>query len=365
MTTQDFRPAMLVLARESRGLTQTELAPLVGVSQAMLSKMEAGAKLPGEGLLERLAEVLQYPAEFFLQPDTVFGPGLSEFYHRKRQDVGVKVLAKVHAQINIITLHLSRLLRSVDLPETKIKFKDLAEFGGRPQNVARAVRAEWQMADGPVPNVIRVIEDSGGIVIRVPFGSPRIDAISRLVPGLPPLFFVNDGLPTDRERLTLCHELGHLVMHDLLNPNMETEANQFAAEFLMPARDCAPHLERVSMQRLAALKPYWRVSMAALLVRATDLRKVSQRSAQVLWMQMAPYRRQEPPELDLAPETPLLFREILDLHRNTFGFGLSDFAGMLCSRPAELVSLYGLGQSASETRSRLRLIRNPDRSAAG
>lgn len=363
MSGVDFKPAMLVLARESRGLTQTDLASLVEVSQAMLSKIEAGAKLPGEPLLDRLADALQYPVEFFGQPDTVFGPGISEFYHRKRQDVGVKILAKVHAQINVITLHLSRLLRSVDLPEAKIRFLDLEEFGGRPDKVARAVRAAWQIADGPIPNVVRVIEDAGGIIIRLPLGSARIDAISRWVPGLPPLFFVNEGLPTDRERLTLCHELGHLVMHDSLNPNMETEANQFAAEFLMPARDCAPHLERVSLQRLAALKPYWRVSMAALLVRATDLKRVSPRAAQVLWMQMAPYRRQEPPELNLEPETPSLLQEILDLHRKTFGFGLPEFAKLLCAKPAELVAMYGLGQSASETKPRLRLIRNNDKAA--
>ncbi len=80
---------------------------------------------------------------------------------------------------------------------------------------------------------------------------------------------------------------------------------------------------------------------------------------------MAPYRRQEPAELDLAAEMPTLLQEILDLHRNTFGFGLSEFAQMLCARPAELVAMYGLGQSAPETRSRLRLVRNHDKTAGG
>jgi Zn-dependent peptidase ImmA (M78 family)/transcriptional regulator with XRE-family HTH domain len=353
-----FNPSMLVLARESRGLTQTELAQLATVSQAMLSKVEAGAKLPGEDLLSRLAEHLQYPVEFFSQGDTVFGPGLSEFFHRKRQDVGVKLLAKVHAQVNVIRMHLARLLRAVDGPEVRIRPIDLDDFGGKPQNVARALRSTWQLADGPIPNVIRVIEDAGGVVVRVPFPSARIDAISRWVPGLPPLFFVNEGLPTDRERLTLCHELGHLVMHDVPNQDMEAEANQFAAEFLMPEKDIAPHLDRVSLDRLAALKPYWRVSMAALLFRATELRKVSKNTAQLLWMQMAPYRRQEPTELDLASETPTLLKEIIDLHRNTFGYGLPEFAKMLNAKPLELMTLYGIGQSAPETKARLRLVRS-------
>ena len=79
---------------------------------------------------------------------------------------------------------------------------------------------------------------------------------------------------------------------------------------------------------------------------------------------MAPYRRQEPTELDLEPETPLLFEEILDLHRDTFGFGLAEFATLLCAKPLELVSKYGLGEKAAETRSRLRLVRS-DKAAAG
>lgn len=361
MTSNPERPAvnaaMVTLARESRGLTQTELATLIGVSQAMLSKIEGSTKPVTDPVLGRLVEVLKYPAEFFYQTDTVFGPGLSEFFHRKRQDVGVKQLAKVHAQINVIRMHVSRLLRSVEEIDVKIRPLDMDDFGGKPEEVARAIRATWQIPAGPIPNVIRMIEDAGGIVIRYPFGTARVDAISRWVPGLPPLFFVNEGLPTDRERLTLCHELGHLVMHDVPNPNMELEANQFAAELLMPAEEISPQLDRVSLDRLAALKPYWRVSMAALLVRARELRKIGKQAEQILWMQMAPYRRQEPPELDLAPEQPTLLREILDLHRNTFGYGLPEFAALLNATPVELVTVYGLGQTASETKARLRLIR--------
>lgn len=76
-------------------------------------------------------------------------------------------------------------------------------------------------------------------------------------------------------------------MHDVPNAEMENEANRFAGELLMPEREIAPQLDRITLDRLAAMKPYWRVSMAALLVRATELKKVSQKTAQFLWMQMA------------------------------------------------------------------------------
>ena len=143
-------------------------------------------------------------------------------------------------------------------------------------------------------------------------------------------------------------------MHDVPNPNMEDEANKFAAEFLMPEREIAPHLDRITIDRLAALKPYWRVSMAALLVRASDLRKVSQKAKKSLWMQMVPYRRHEP--IEIEPEVPTLLQEILDLHRNTFGFGLEELSKLLVADPSDIMTTYGIGEAKSETRAKLRIV---------
>jgi Zn-dependent peptidase ImmA (M78 family)/transcriptional regulator with XRE-family HTH domain len=350
---------MVTLAREARALTQTELASRLGISQAQLSKIEAGLSAAPDDLLPKLAGALKRPREFFYQTDPVFGPGLSEFFHRRRQAVAAKVLARVHAQVNIRRMHVTRLVRAVELPDLRIHALDVDDFGGRPEEVARAVRASWQLRAGPVLNMIRVIEDAGGIVIRYAFGTPQIDAISRLVPGLPPLFFVNQGLPTDRERLTLAHELGHLIMHHAPRPDMEAEANRFAAEFLMPERDIKPHLqsERITLSRLAALKQYWRVSMAAILVRATQLGALTERSARHMWMLFAAkgYKRREPVELDLKPETPSTLTEIVQVHRD-LGYTTEELAKLVVDLPDEVVSAYGL-QVQSQPKRHLRAVK--------
>jgi transcriptional regulator with XRE-family HTH domain len=118
-----INPAMVTLAREARGLTQTDLSRLIRISQALLSKFEAGLSEPDSVILTRLAESLDYPEQFFSQTDPVFGPGLSEFFHRRRQDVSVKLLSRIHAQINIIRMHVARMLRAVDLPELGFQWK--------------------------------------------------------------------------------------------------------------------------------------------------------------------------------------------------------------------------------------------------
>src|SRR2546421_1977476 len=106
---------------------------------------------------------------------------------------------------------------------------------------------------------------------------------------MPPLFFVDTRRFTwDRLRYTLAHELGHLIMHhDSTDADAERQADIFAAEFLMPSRDVRPYLYNLTVEKLANLKTYWKVSMSALIKRASDLDAITSRHARTLWMKMA------------------------------------------------------------------------------
>lgn len=356
------RPELIVVAREARGLSQTELASRVGISQGHLSKIEAGLLPVADAVLERLAAVLDYPEEFFSLPEPIYGPGVSEFFHRKRKSMSARLLSRLHAQVNIRRIHVARLLQGVDIDPDRVPELDPDEFPGGVEDVARAVRAAWNLPRGPVENLTRAIEDAGGIVIPTDFGTPLLDAVSRYVPGMPPLFFTNHDSPGDRQRLTLAHELGHMVMHHVPNPDMEREAMQFAAEFLMPERDIRHEFdERLSLDRLVALKLRWRVSMQALLMRAEQLGKVTPRYARYLWMQIgkAGFRTHEPAEADIPREVPTLLAEIVDLYRHTLGYSASDIAELVAVNPHELESGYGVSLTAREARARLKSVETP------
>lgn len=105
----------------------------------------------------------------------------------------------------------------------------------------------------------------------------EIDAVTlRASQHHPHLVYVNAALPPDRMRMTLAHELGHLVMDamTLVSP-VETErrATAFAAEFLAPIDDIAFDLDRVSVRtihELDELRLTWGVSVASLVVRARE-----------------------------------------------------------------------------------------------
>jgi Zn-dependent peptidase ImmA (M78 family)/transcriptional regulator with XRE-family HTH domain len=320
---------MVVLARESRGYTQGQLAEALGVRQGTLSKIEAGLLAVSDDLLGRLSTELGYPLSFFRQADRVYGPGLGELFHRKKQDVPSKVLAKIHATANIRRMQIARLLRAVEFDPPKIVPIDVDEYDGDIEAIARMVRASWRLPGGPVPNLCRAIEDAGGLIVPCKFETRRVDAVSQWAPGLPPLFLANMAAPQDRLRFTLAHELGHLVMHRAPDQALEQQADRFAAEFLMPADAIRPSLRHVTLARLASLKPLWRVSMAALLRRARDLGTISERQYRTLWTQMgaAGYRTREPAEFDIRGEEPSLLGELVQVHITDLGFSIDELAG--------------------------------------
>ena len=359
MSTTPINPEMIALARESRGLSQKDLAAALAVTQGAISRIE-GALLPiSEQLLQRLAESLHYPEEFFSLQDAVYGPSTSEFFHRKRQSAPSKALTQLHAHLNIRRIHIARLMRSIEMENVRMERFDPDEFYGDIEAIASAVRAAWMIAPGPIRNVTEVIENAGGFVILCNFGTRLIDAVSRWVPGLPPLFFVNENAPTDRARWSLTHELGHILMHQVPRPEMEAEADTFASAFLMPARDISHMLDFVSLPRLAQLKPHWKVSMAALLKRASDLGAVGPRQARYLWMQIgkAGYRLREPPELDLPREEPTLLSRLLAVYKDDLGYGIGELAALLRIHVDELMEMYDLGDWGAQGRPRVHAVR--------
>ena len=329
---KEVNPEMIALARQSRGLSQRELAQKLSITPALLSKMESGIRTATIENLRKIVEILDYPLDFFYNNESTYGLGISEMYHRRRQDISNRTLDRIHAQVNIVTMSLNKLLRGVDIGEKEFRTLDIDEFNGNASEVVRSLRAMWNIPPGPIRNVTTIIEHARGIVIPFDFGTNRIDALSYWRGSSVPLFFVNTNIPGDRLRFSLCHELGHAIMHQNYPlPDIEKQADTFAAEFLMPEREIRSQLQDVTIEKLAILKPYWKVSLAALLKRATDLNTIAARRARTLWAQMGKLgiRYREPVELDISPEIPSLQQEIVSVYSNEMAYSLSELSRML------------------------------------
>jgi len=328
--TSSVNPEMIQLARESRGLNRTELAAKIGVTQPHISQLETAQRAPSTEVMQAICAALEYPLEFFTQPDGVVGLGLSVFFYRKRAATSVTDIRRLEAEVNARRLHLKRLLDEVNIATPKsIEFLDIDEHAGDAGKIAALVRASWQLPVGPVRNLIQTIEKAGGVVFKFPFGTSDIDAVSQWPTNMPPLFFINSTAPADRVRFSLAHELGHIVMHQAASETMEDEANKFAAELLMPAREIASELDGLNLARAASLKPHWRVSMAALIRRARDVGRISTLDYQRLMRRLSATGQRKRECVDIPGEEPLVLGQIIEELSRSCGYGDDDFARIM------------------------------------
>src|SRR4030042_3753134 len=99
--TNVFNPDILIIARESRGMTQSELASALGISQGKISKVENGLLSASEEMIKSFSAALDFPEDFFFFPDQIYGVGVGLVFHRKRLSLTNKFINKLHANMNI------------------------------------------------------------------------------------------------------------------------------------------------------------------------------------------------------------------------------------------------------------------------
>ena len=113
MTAPAASAEMLVLGRDSRGMTQPDLARKSGLSQGYISKAENELLTVAGERLEAIARALEYPVEFFVQSE--HAEGVEALFHRKLRSMPAGQLRQVQAQINIMRVQVKRLMRGVEI----------------------------------------------------------------------------------------------------------------------------------------------------------------------------------------------------------------------------------------------------------
>ena len=184
----------------------------------------------------------------------------------------------VHQLAVVIDSHVRLPVRDVPLVPCD-PYEEPANRRGEAERAAAVVRRAWDLDRGPVADVVGTIERHGVVCARLKFRDERVDAFSVNFSDHPVAVLATDKDKWDRSRFDAAHELGHLVMHGEAAgvPEAERQANEFAAAFLMPARDIRSSLpSRADWQVLMELKAHWGTSMASLLMRARTLGVMSE-----------------------------------------------------------------------------------------
>lgn len=330
-----FDGGRLRVARELRGLTQKAVAEAANISSTAIGQFETGTTTPNARTLVNLADALRFPLSFF-QDDVVHSEPDTPAFFRSLRSTSVRDQRQARAFVELVREFTLALETKLELPPHDIPRHPTSparEDRGAVEAVAGLVREEFGLwDDGPVDNVVGLLERHGAVVTRTQFEAGKIDAFSVAYEDRPVVVLCSDKGLYDRSRFDAAHELGHLVMHehdDCGQKATEQQANQFAAAFLMPRGGIVDQLPgKADWPEFVALKREWGVSIAALLFRAKTLGVMADSDylSAVKTMSARGWRKKEPERLGL-PESPQLLHKAVAMLKDQ-GVTVEDLAAL-------------------------------------
>jgi Zn-dependent peptidase ImmA (M78 family)/transcriptional regulator with XRE-family HTH domain len=317
-------------AREARSLTVTSLADLLGVSASAVSQYEKGQHSPAPPVMRKIAQALNVPLHFFLiakppdEDNTKFWRSMSAATQAAR--------VRAYRRFDWFREVVAFIARFVHLPT--VKFPDLG-FGEDPtpisdadiEEAATKVRRVWNLGDGPISNVLWLVENNGAVVGRHRLDADTLDAFSEWshTAGRPYIILGSDKGSAVRSRFDAGHELGHMILHRRVPKTaitkgelfslVEHQANRFASAFLLPERTFSEDFYTPSIDALCAQKPKWRASIALMIKRSQQLGLVSDQQARRLYINLTRrgWKHKEPLDDTLEPESPRFVKRSIEL----------------------------------------------------
>lgn len=331
---------MIQLARESRGYTQTELAELINIPQGNLSRMERDELGVKDEHLKNICKVLNYPESFFYQKAQICP---TDTHYRKAIVLDQKIKQKAEAIMNIYKFNIEEMLKSLDLSIKNIPI--FSEQYDSPEKIAQYLRSYWKLSKGPIDNLSKIIEENGIITIQMDFETDKIEGRTIVSETGHPIIFINKNSSGDRQRLTLAHELGHVILHINTMPTFardeEVEAFRFASEFLMPISECQYDLTgKLNLEKLADLKRIWKVSMQSIITRIQKTDIANKNHCRYLWSQIVykGWKKKEP--IEIPKENPTLLNRMINMFMNELNYSKEDISNMFCINLPELEERY-------------------------
>lgn len=274
--------------RDIEGINQQELGEILGLSPQMVSAIESGRRAFSGDL-----EAIGYAGSRLTLPE------MSAPLHRTRASTTATAKKRAKELMRLAGEVFSELRDRTDrAPSLRLERQAIPApiSPDALEELAIEVRCALDHEEtGPIQNLTAAVERAGVCIVPIT-GLPGVDGLSTWVNGVP-VVGLSPNVPGDRFRLSLSHELLHLLAHVHKTDSAEGEANRFAGALLIPLEEFdAAMPDRPQLRDFIGMKAAWGVSVAALVYRAHELGYIDDRRYRALQIQMAKWRKSEPGE---------------------------------------------------------------------
>ncbi|MBC5647849.1 XRE family transcriptional regulator [Christensenella tenuis] len=321
----EFKGKRLRMARLYRNMSITDLEAHVTVSKQAISQYEKDEITPKVDVVLQFVKVLGFPLGFFTSKNLYNFAAKNNTFFRASATTKKLDLDTQEIKIEMIIFIYNFLKNYLDMPAFNLpRIDKIDDF----DSMAQEVRNLWGVYDRPIENMVNLLERNGIIVSALDVQNKKIDAFTQMPFGKEEQFCVvlgNDKQSMVRRNFDAAHELGHIVMHrdmvvkDLAQEEykaMEQEANLFAASFLLPHSAFDNDLSNpLDLNSYVLLKKKWKVSIAAMIMRARALGRISNFEYQAL-MKKRSYRKWiacEPFDKEWKLQEPTLFKKAIKI----------------------------------------------------
>lgn len=318
-----MKSKQLIFAREYRGLTQKALSAAVsGLSQSNLSKYEKGIESLSDETVERIMLYLNFPMDFL---NLNISNDVENKHYRKRASINAASRKQIDRTISLIAYCFDWMSDFVELPDYTLGDYDL-EQGISPSEVARQIRRQCKLGVAPIKDICTILEKNGVFIYFWDCPHDDFDGVSLITDNGFHLIIVNKNFDNDRIRWTLAHELGHSLMHENIslfvngNRDKEKEANEFAAEFLLPECETKRAFVNLKISQLASFKSYWLTSMGAIVQRSKQLGGITIEKYKLLRIEFSRRNWNKKEPIPVYLDKPTVFNKMYDLIVNSLHY---------------------------------------------
>ena len=310
----------LKLARKRSGLSLRALSSAMGgiVSAQAIGKYERAEMMPSSTVAIALAETLEVSPSYLLSPSSV---SLESVEFRKLASTKVRERAMVEGEV---LDHVDRYLQVEEILGVATTMQERPE--GAPyrisaaedaESVAASVRTAWNLGGVPIADMTDLLEERGIKVFKMSLPK-SVDGLSshvRRTGGSDvPVIVCSTAKSLERQRFTIAHELGHMVLDIGSDVQEERACNRFAGAFLAPEKELIREVGRRRLNfgftEIIEIKHMFGISAAALVMRMRDLEIITEATLRNIFGGIGRSWRTNEPRPLRRTESPTRFRRL-------------------------------------------------------
>ena len=272
----------LINARKIRCVSQRELCSRLNnkVSSTAIEKYEKALMMPSSDVLIEISKVLDFNLDYFFRPFVIPIDG-NKFEFRKKSALGAK---KVESIKCLVASEIEKYLEIENISGNNVKFEldygnTLVECENDVLLAAKRFSMDLNIGSDAIVSSIELLESNGIKIIEIEHDEKFSGTCNKA--GDVPVIIINKNMSAERKRITIFHELGHLLLHFAEGVNEEQLSTIFANEILIPSDKfrnlIGESRHDISLVELQAIQKEYGISVDALMAKAAQLNIITPR----------------------------------------------------------------------------------------